>query len=409
MWSASTAASARQRCSRPSSGWPGWRPGGSRRSRTPAGRARSKAATSICAPRNTWRRTRAASSTTASGWSAAAAGRRPITSGRSGSAVRRGSAACAAVSDGAGSEAARVAPRPRGAWSRAGREVAHGARAGARRVRGQPRAAAAARPPSRHADRAARQLRIRGIDLVNIPDGPRASGRMSALATARADPAGRHRDHPPLRLPRPEPARDAVGSARGAVDGDPQPADRDRRSAGDRRLPGCHRGLRRRLHRPHQRGRAAQPRARHRRPADWPADRLPHRRRGQPGRAQPRRKRCAASATRSRRAPSSPSPSRCSRWQTLGRFLERTADVRIPLLAGIMPLGSLRQAEFMANEVPGVNVPERVLDRMRQADAAGRPPPRAWPSRGRLSPASGRWSRGSRSRRPPGPSTRPST
>src|SRR6185295_8761889 len=30
----------------------------------------------------------------------------------------------------------------------------------------------------------ARQLRIRGIDLVNIPDGPRASGRMSALATA---------------------------------------------------------------------------------------------------------------------------------------------------------------------------------------------------------------------------------
>jgi homocysteine S-methyltransferase len=53
------------------------------------------------------------------------------------------------------------------------------------------------------------------------------------------------------------------------------------------------------------------------------------------------------------------------------RFLDRTADVRIPLLAGIMPLGSLRQAEFMANEVPGVNVPEAVLERMRRADAAG--------------------------------------
>ena len=30
----------------------------------------------------------------------------------------------------------------------------------------------------------ARQLRIHGVDLVNIPDGPRATGRMSALAAA---------------------------------------------------------------------------------------------------------------------------------------------------------------------------------------------------------------------------------
>jgi 5,10-methylenetetrahydrofolate reductase len=42
------------------------------------------------------------------------------------------------------------------------------------------------------------------------------------------------------------------------------------------------------------------------------------------------------------------------------------------VLAGIMPLGSLRHAEFMANEVPGVSVPEAVLERMRAADAAGR-------------------------------------
>jgi 5,10-methylenetetrahydrofolate reductase len=46
--------------------------------------------------------------------------------------------------------------------------------------------------------------------------------------------------------------------------------------------------------------------------------------------------------------------------------------VRIPVLAGILPLGSLRQAEFMANEVPGVNVPESVLERMRVADGEGR-------------------------------------
>jgi methionine synthase / methylenetetrahydrofolate reductase(NADPH) len=54
------------------------------------------------------------------------------------------------------------------------------------------------------------------------------------------------------------------------------------------------------------------------------------------------------------------------------RFLERIAHARLPVLAGITPLESLRHAEFMANEVPGVRVPETVLDRMRRADAAGR-------------------------------------
>jgi homocysteine S-methyltransferase len=55
----------------------------------------------------------------------------------------------------------------------------------------------------------------------------------------------------------------------------------------------------------------------------------------------------------------------------LGRFLDRIESVRIPVLAGITPLESLRHAEFLANEVPGVTVPEAVLDRMRKADAAG--------------------------------------
>jgi methionine synthase I (cobalamin-dependent)/5,10-methylenetetrahydrofolate reductase len=58
--------------------------------------------------------------------------------------------------------------------------------------------------------------------------------------------------------------------------------------------------------------------------------------------------------------------------EALARFLDRVADVRIPVLAAILPLGSLRHAEFMANEVPGVTVPDAVLDRMRQADADGR-------------------------------------
>ncbi|MGH9408362.1 MAG: methylenetetrahydrofolate reductase, partial [Vicinamibacterales bacterium] len=56
----------------------------------------------------------------------------------------------------------------------------------------------------------------------------------------------------------------------------------------------------------------------------------------------------------------------------LRAFVARIADHRIPLLAGIMPLDSVRHAEFMANEVPGVRVPDAVIARMRRADAEGR-------------------------------------
>jgi homocysteine S-methyltransferase len=55
----------------------------------------------------------------------------------------------------------------------------------------------------------------------------------------------------------------------------------------------------------------------------------------------------------------------------LARFLERIAPWRIPVIAGIWPLTSLRNAEFLANEVPGAQVPEAVLERMREAEAGG--------------------------------------
>src|SRR5207302_103040 len=45
---------------------------------------------------------------------------------------------------------------------------------------------------------------------------------------------------------------------------------------------------------------------------------------------------------------------------------------RIPIVAGIWPLVSLRNAEFLANEVPGVVVPAEVLDRMRRAQDKGK-------------------------------------
>ena len=52
-------------------------------------------------------------------------------------------------------------------------------------------------------------------------------------------------------------------------------------------------------------------------------------------------------------------------------FLKRSG-ARIPVLASITPLESLRHAELMANEVPGVSVPDGVVERMRRADIAGR-------------------------------------
>jgi methionine synthase I (cobalamin-dependent)/5,10-methylenetetrahydrofolate reductase len=56
--------------------------------------------------------------------------------------------------------------------------------------------------------------------------------------------------------------------------------------------------------------------------------------------------------------------------EQLERFLDR-ARSPIPILAGIWPLTSLRNAEFLANEVPGVNVTPPILDRMRRAQELG--------------------------------------
>ncbi|HEU4763114.1 MAG TPA: bifunctional homocysteine S-methyltransferase/methylenetetrahydrofolate reductase [Gemmatimonadales bacterium] len=56
----------------------------------------------------------------------------------------------------------------------------------------------------------------------------------------------------------------------------------------------------------------------------------------------------------------------------LDAFLRRVEGFRVPVIAGLWPLVSLRNAEFLANEVPGVSVPERILARMRSASAAGR-------------------------------------
>ncbi|MEO8026782.1 MAG: bifunctional homocysteine S-methyltransferase/methylenetetrahydrofolate reductase [Bryobacteraceae bacterium] len=55
----------------------------------------------------------------------------------------------------------------------------------------------------------------------------------------------------------------------------------------------------------------------------------------------------------------------------LEEFLKQTAHYKIPFVAGIWPLTSYRNAEFMVNELR-VPVPEEYMERMRKADSAER-------------------------------------
>ncbi|MEP7340062.1 MAG: bifunctional homocysteine S-methyltransferase/methylenetetrahydrofolate reductase, partial [Acidobacteriota bacterium] len=49
-------------------------------------------------------------------------------------------------------------------------------------------------------------------------------------------------------------------------------------------------------------------------------------------------------------------------------FLKRIGHCRIPIVPGIWPLTSFRNAEFLNNEVPGVSVPPEILERMRKTE-----------------------------------------
>ncbi|MFN0278215.1 MAG: bifunctional homocysteine S-methyltransferase/methylenetetrahydrofolate reductase [Pyrinomonadaceae bacterium] len=58
--------------------------------------------------------------------------------------------------------------------------------------------------------------------------------------------------------------------------------------------------------------------------------------------------------------------------EQLKRFLGLIEHVRIPIIAGIWPLVSFRNAEFLHNEVPGVEVTSQILERMRIASDVGK-------------------------------------
>ncbi|MEK9501528.1 bifunctional homocysteine S-methyltransferase/methylenetetrahydrofolate reductase [Gaopeijia maritima] len=57
--------------------------------------------------------------------------------------------------------------------------------------------------------------------------------------------------------------------------------------------------------------------------------------------------------------------------ESLRRFLDATSAHPLPVLVGVWPFLSLRNAEFLAHEVPGVAVPESTLERMRVAQERG--------------------------------------
>lgn len=53
--------------------------------------------------------------------------------------------------------------------------------------------------------------------------------------------------------------------------------------------------------------------------------------------------------------------------ELLEKMLERMAHLNMPVLVGVLPLVSYKNAEFLHNEVPGMQIPEPIRERMRKA------------------------------------------
>lgn len=51
----------------------------------------------------------------------------------------------------------------------------------------------------------------------------------------------------------------------------------------------------------------------------------------------------------------------------LERFFEATADLDVPVLVGILPLASYKNAAFLNKNVPGMGIPQPILERMQKA------------------------------------------
>ena len=55
--------------------------------------------------------------------------------------------------------------------------------------------------------------------------------------------------------------------------------------------------------------------------------------------------------------------------EALLRFLDQVEHFGIPIVAGIWPLASYRNASFMRNEVPGVVIPDAIMERMASVES----------------------------------------
>jgi methionine synthase / methylenetetrahydrofolate reductase(NADPH) len=53
--------------------------------------------------------------------------------------------------------------------------------------------------------------------------------------------------------------------------------------------------------------------------------------------------------------------------ELLEKMLARTAHLKMPVLLGVLPLVSFKNAEFLHNEVPGMQIPDAIRERMRRA------------------------------------------
>ncbi len=58
--------------------------------------------------------------------------------------------------------------------------------------------------------------------------------------------------------------------------------------------------------------------------------------------------------------------------EDLEQFLDEFGPLEVPVLLGILPMQSHRHAEFLHNEVGGIDVPEHLRERMRLAGDRGR-------------------------------------
>ena len=68
--------------------------------------------------------------------------------------------------------------------------------------------------------------------------------------------------------------------------------------------------------------------------------------------------------------------------KTVETFLGMIRHLKIPVLIGILPLYSHKNAEFLHNEVPGMSIPDDIRERMRVACSGPTPSACAtsWPS-----------------------------